>query len=102
LWYGLKNIEVYGLIKDLQVHLEVHPHIMITMDIVVIDVPDAWGMLLSIKWGADIGGSLQMDLSYATVDLYWSTTHAVHPLFSSQKGVAPDRRVRAILQSSAA
>lgn len=36
-----KIIEVCGLIKDLQVHLEVHHDIMITMDIVVIDVPDA-------------------------------------------------------------
>ena len=51
-----KIIEVCGLIKDLQVHLAVHPDIMITMDIVVIDVLDVWGMLLSRKWGVDIGG----------------------------------------------
>jgi hypothetical protein len=37
------------------------------MDVVVIDVPDAWGMLLSRKWAATLGGSLQMDLSYATI-----------------------------------
>jgi hypothetical protein len=28
---------------------------------------DAWGMLLSRKWAATLGGSLQMDLSYATI-----------------------------------
>lgn len=44
-----KKIEVHGLIKDLQVHLLVYPDIMIVMDIVVVDVPDAWGMLLSRK-----------------------------------------------------
>ena len=48
-----KVVEVHGLIKDLQVHLVVFPDIQIIMDIVVIDVPDAWGMLLSRKWVAD-------------------------------------------------
>lgn len=37
------------------------------MDVVVIDVLDAWGMLLSRKWVANLGGSIQMDLSYATI-----------------------------------
>jgi hypothetical protein len=40
---------------------------MIEMDIVVIDVPDAWGMLLFRKTAADLGGNLQMDLTYATI-----------------------------------
>jgi hypothetical protein len=62
-----KTIEVHGLIKGLQVHLAAFPAIMIEMDIVVIDVPDAWGMLLSRKTTADLGGNLQMDLNYATI-----------------------------------
>ena len=33
----------------------------------MIDVPDAWGMLLSRKTGADLGGNIQMDLTYATI-----------------------------------
>lgn len=37
------------------------------MDIAVIDAPDVWGMLLSRKFAADLGGSIQMDLSYATI-----------------------------------
>ena len=40
-----------------------------TMDIVVIDVLDSWGMLLSRKWASYLGGSLQMDLSYATIPM---------------------------------
>jgi hypothetical protein len=43
--------------------------VSIVMDVVVIDVPDAWGMLLSRKWAATLGGSLQMDLSYATIPI---------------------------------
>jgi ribonuclease HI len=62
-----QTIEVHGLIKGLQVHLAVFPDIMFEMDIVVIDVPDVWGMLLNRKVAADLGGSLQMDLSYATL-----------------------------------
>jgi ribonuclease HI len=37
------------------------------MGVVVIDVPDAWGMLLSRKWGAHMGGCLNMDLTFATI-----------------------------------
>jgi hypothetical protein len=37
------------------------------MNVVVIDIPDVWGMLLSREWVATLGGSLQMDLSYATI-----------------------------------
>lgn len=34
------------------------------MDVVVIDSPTKWGMLLSRKWETDVGGSIQMDWSY--------------------------------------
>ena len=63
-----QTIEVQGLIKGFQVHLAVFSDIMFEMDIVVIDVPDVWGMfLLNRKEAANLGGSLQMDLSYATL-----------------------------------
>ena len=62
-----KKIEVFGLIKGLQVHLAAFPDIQIEMDIVVIDVLDAWGMLLSRKTRVDLGGNIQMDLTYATI-----------------------------------
>lgn len=44
-----KKSEVHGLIKDLLVHLSLYLDIMIIMDIVLVDVPDAWGMFLSRK-----------------------------------------------------
>jgi hypothetical protein len=61
-----KTIQVHGLIKGLQVHLAAFPDIMIEMDIVVIHVSDAWGTLISRKTAAELGGNLQMDLTYAT------------------------------------
>jgi hypothetical protein len=39
------------------------------MDVLVIDCPTQWGMLLSRKWVADAGGSIQMDLSYADIPI---------------------------------
>jgi hypothetical protein len=38
---------VCGLIKDIKVPLANYPEVAIVMDVVVIDVPDAWGTLLS-------------------------------------------------------
>ena len=62
-----QQIEVHGLIKGLKVHLATYLDIMIIMDIFVIDVPYAWGMILSQIWATYIRGSIQMELSYATI-----------------------------------
>ena len=37
-----RKIEAYGLIQDLRVHFVQHPNMFVLMDVVVIDVPDAW------------------------------------------------------------
>jgi hypothetical protein len=39
------------------------------MNIVVIDVPDAWGMLLSRSWSTSLGGFLSMDLTHAHIPM---------------------------------
>ena len=62
-----KKIEIHGLIKDLQVHLSVYLDIMIVMDIVVVDVPDACCVFLLIKWVSNIGGSIKMNWAYVTI-----------------------------------
>jgi hypothetical protein len=65
--FDSQEIPTIGVIKDLQVHLARHPDVMITMDVVVLDIPAACGMWLSREWSAKLGGTLQMDLSYATI-----------------------------------
>jgi hypothetical protein len=42
----------------------------ILMDIVVVDIPLKYGMLLSSSWGAHLGGSLQLDMTYATIPVF--------------------------------
>ena len=40
------------------------------MDLVVVDVPAKYGMLLSRSWGTNLGGSLQLDMAYATILIF--------------------------------
>ena len=40
------------------------------MDVVVDDIPPKYGMLLSRSWGAKLQGSLQLDMSYATISVF--------------------------------
>jgi hypothetical protein len=58
-----RAIPTHGVIENVKARLSRYPEIVILMDIVVVDVPDVWGMLLSRKFVATLGGTLQMDLS---------------------------------------
>jgi hypothetical protein len=40
------------------------------MDVVVVDIPAKYGMLLSRSWGTKLGGSLQLDMTYATIPIF--------------------------------
>jgi hypothetical protein len=53
-----KKVKVFGVCEDVEVFLIDFPHISLLMDIVVIDVLDAWGMLLSRSWSSSLGVSL--------------------------------------------
>ena len=45
----------------------------LVVDIVVANIPPKYGMLLSRSWGAKLQGSLQMDMSYATILVFNQT-----------------------------
>ena len=49
-----------------------------SMDVVVIDVPDNWGLLLSRKWATTLGGYIQMDWTYATIPTSENTRVILH------------------------
>ena len=59
-----------GVIKDLVVSLFQLPMKSMVMDIVVADVPPKFGMLLSRSWIKRLGGTLHMDLTYATIPVF--------------------------------
>jgi hypothetical protein len=48
------------------------------MDIVVADVPINYGMLLSRSWASKLGGSLQMDMTYATIPVFGGETRRLY------------------------
>ena len=73
-----REVEVVGIILNLQVKLAKYPDIDMSMDVVVIDVPDNWGMLLSRKWAATLGGHIQMDWTYATIPASENTRVILH------------------------
>jgi ribonuclease HI len=56
-----------GLIKYLCITLAQIPVKSMVMDVVVADIPPKYDMLLSRSWGENLRGTLQLDMSYATV-----------------------------------
>ena len=65
--FDSKKVKCLGLIKDLCVTLVQYHGKIIVKDIVVTDIPPKYGMLLSRSWGAKLQGSIQLDMSYATI-----------------------------------
>ncbi|KAH9311489.1 hypothetical protein KI387_026524, partial [Taxus chinensis] len=53
----------------LVVQLAAYPDKNLKLDVVVVVFPAKWGMLLSRKWAASVGGSVQMDMSYTTIPI---------------------------------
>ena len=65
--FDSKEVKCLRLIKDLVVSLHQIPEKSLVMDMVVANVLPKFGMLLSRSWAAKLNGTLQMDLSYATI-----------------------------------
>ena len=65
------------------------------MDIVVVDIPPKYGMLLSCSWGAKLEGTLQMDMTYATILVFsqarilYRETHMKYMVNSQEKLKTP-------------
>jgi hypothetical protein len=68
--FDSRRVQCLGVIKDLVVSLFSLPVKSVVMDIVVDDVPPKFGMLLSRSWIKRLGGTLQMDLTYATISIF--------------------------------
>jgi hypothetical protein len=68
--FDSRKVKCLGLIKDLVVSLAQIPSKNMVMDVVVADIPPKFGMLLSRSWAAKLKGTLQMDMSYATIPIF--------------------------------
>ena len=67
--FDSRRVKCLGLIKDMVVTLNKFPFKTIVMDVVVADIPPKFGVLLSRYWTSKLKGSLQMDMSYATIPI---------------------------------
>jgi hypothetical protein len=65
--FDSRKVKCIGMIKDLVVGLAQILAKRILMDVVVADIPPKYGMLLSRSWGAKLGGSLQLDMTYSMI-----------------------------------
>jgi hypothetical protein len=69
-YFDSRKVKCLGMIKYLVVNLAQIPVKSILMDVVIVDVPVKYGMLLSRSWGAKLGGSLKLDMMYATIPIF--------------------------------
>jgi ribonuclease HI len=68
--FDSRRVQCLRVIKDLAISLFQLPMKSVVMDIVVVDVPPKFGMLLLRSWIKKLGGTLQMDLTYATIPVF--------------------------------
>jgi hypothetical protein len=68
--FNSRKFKCIGMINDLVVNLAQVPSKSVLMDVVVADITPKYGMLLSRYWGAQHGGSLQLDMMYATIPFF--------------------------------
>ena len=68
--FDSRKFKCLGLIKDLVINLAQLPMRNMVMDVVVVDSPPKFGLLLSHSWRKRLGGTLHMDLSYAIVVVF--------------------------------
>ena len=68
--FDSKVVKSLGVIKDFVVNLTQLPMKSVIMDVVVADITPKFGMLISRSWAKKVGGTLQMDLSYATIPIF--------------------------------
>lgn len=86
--FNSKIVQCIGLIKDVVVGLTQILAKTIVMDIVVAEIPPKFGMLLSRSWAAKIKGTMQMDLTYATI-----------PIFGEQRRLYGETRMTYMVRS---
>jgi hypothetical protein len=68
--FDSRRVNCMVMIKYLLVSLTQIPVKNVLMDVVVIDIPPKYGFLLSRSWGDKLGGSLQLDMTYAMIPVF--------------------------------
>jgi hypothetical protein len=68
--FDSKKVKSLGVIKDMVVTLSQLSMKSVVLDVIVVDIPYKFGMLLSRSWAKKVGCTLQMNLNYATIHVF--------------------------------
>jgi hypothetical protein len=68
--FDSRKVKCLGLIKDLVMSLSQISTKNMVMDMMLADMPPKFDMLLSRSWAVKLKGTLQMDMSYATIPIF--------------------------------
>jgi hypothetical protein len=68
--FDSRKFKCMGLIKYLVMTLAQIPSKNMVMYVVMVDIAPKFGMLFSISWALKLKGTLQMDMSYATIPIF--------------------------------
>jgi hypothetical protein len=69
-YFDSMKVQCLGVIKDMVVTLSQLPMKSVVLDVIVVDIPPKFGILVLRSWAKKVGGTLQMDLSYATIPIF--------------------------------
>ena len=58
------NVKVMGELKDVLIHLASNSKVHQTIDIIVVDIPKAYGVILSRDWSAKLNGYFATNWSH--------------------------------------
>lgn len=64
-----KQVPLIGQIKDAQVALAAYPSKRLKLTILVVDIPESYGMLLSRSFCKDLGGEIKLDWTSAYIQV---------------------------------
>jgi hypothetical protein len=58
------KVKVLGELKDVLIRLSSNPKVFQIIDIIIVDIPDAYGLILSRDWSAKLNGYFSTDWSH--------------------------------------
>jgi hypothetical protein len=63
------QVKVIGELKDVMIRISTHPTFVQVIDIIVVDIPEAYGLLLSRDWSEKINGYFSTDWAHLWLPL---------------------------------
>jgi hypothetical protein len=63
------QVKVMGELKDVMIRITTHPSFVQVIDIIVVDIPEAYGLLLSQDWSEKLNGYFSMDWEHLWLPL---------------------------------